>query len=122
MYAAGVNYSSNLFPPKLAATGQGVFAGIYIGLGPCIGSLLGGWLYESYGARIMYRVMASIIGVGALILIINFWNQLYYYASNLPSKFQKEEKTQETEMVELVEQEESLSDNTTKDTSFSVPE
>ena len=77
LYAAGVHYSSNLFPPHLSATGQGIFYGIYSGLGPTCGSILGGYLYYTYGARFMYRVMAGFVSIAVLIHVLNFHKELY---------------------------------------------
>lgn len=83
MYAAGIHYSSNLFPAHLSTTGQGIFNGIYAGLGPTCGSLMGGYLYYAYGARIMYRVMAAFVTVAALIHCLNFGKLLFMRAKLL---------------------------------------
>ena len=83
MYAAGINYSSNMFPPHLSATGQGIFNGLYGGLGPFTGSLVGGYIYEHYGARVMFRIMASLVSVGLLVLLVTFRANLSKKATHL---------------------------------------
>jgi MFS transporter, PPP family, 3-phenylpropionic acid transporter len=58
---AGVEYASQIAPPGLGATAQGIFGGVFTGLAAATGSLVGGLLLDSIGIRAMYQVAA--IGV-----------------------------------------------------------
>ena len=109
MYAAGIHYSSNLFPAKLSTTGQGIFNGIYAGLGPFCGGLLGGWLYDSYGPRTMFRILALFTSFGIILLICTYWKELYSKMSILFRNIYKvplnnDTTTEEIELEELDEQ------------------
>jgi MFS transporter, PPP family, 3-phenylpropionic acid transporter len=65
---AGVEYASQLAPPGMGATAQGLFGGVLNGLGIAIGALLGGVLMDAIGIRGMYRVA----GVSALLAVALF--------------------------------------------------
>jgi MFS family permease len=41
-------------PAKLSATAQGLLSGFYEGLGTVTGTLIGGFLYDSYGPKVMF--------------------------------------------------------------------
>ena len=68
----GVEYASRIAPPGLGATAQGVFGGVFNGLGYAFGSLVGGLLLDSVGVMGMYRWA----GVGVLLAVI-----IFYFAS-----------------------------------------
>ncbi|CAO3630056.1 unnamed protein product [Cunninghamella blakesleeana] len=54
LWGAGVVQADELAPPSLQATSQGILAAMYAGIGAGLGSLLGGVLYENFGAHIMF--------------------------------------------------------------------
>jgi len=76
MKAAGVHFSCKLLPPSLSATAQGLFGGVYSGIGPLTGSILGGWMYENLGPRRMFQYMAVLISLGLLLLVVTFWREM----------------------------------------------
>mmetsp|Transcript_4714 Transcript_4714/g.11739 ORF Transcript_4714/g.11739 Transcript_4714/m.11739 type:complete len:329 (-) Transcript_4714:8-994(-) len=69
MWAAGIHHTRELAPPALQATAQGVFTGMYSGLGSSIGCLLGGWTYETFGPRILFRSAGVIVSVCIVLYI-----------------------------------------------------
>merc|ERR1712130_613496 len=89
MYAAGIHYSSKLLPPELSATAQGLFGGVYNGIGPLTGSIVGGWLYESAGPRRMFQVMATFVTLGLVILCTTFRHEMWCNLSNLYTSLYK---------------------------------
>lgn len=64
LWVAGVSYASEVAPPGMGATAQGLFTGMTMGLGAALGALLGGALYDTLGPLVMLRVAASIVLVG----------------------------------------------------------
>lgn len=71
MWIAGVSYADQIAPTGLEATAQGLFSGVFLGIGTAAGAFLGGWLYEQVGLVSMFRIAAltSLIGVGILFLV-----------------------------------------------------
>jgi PPP family 3-phenylpropionic acid transporter len=55
MWAAGVAYASDIAPPGMGATAQGVFAGVGMGLRSALGAFIGGLLYDLWGPVAMFR-------------------------------------------------------------------
>jgi PPP family 3-phenylpropionic acid transporter len=55
LWIAGVAYVGQVAPPGLATTAQGIFSGLYFGLGGVLGAVAGGWLYEASGAAGLFR-------------------------------------------------------------------
>ena len=51
---SGVSYASEIAPPGMSATAQGLFSSVLMGLGASAGALLGGVLFESLGGAGMY--------------------------------------------------------------------
>jgi MFS transporter, PPP family, 3-phenylpropionic acid transporter len=66
LWVAGVSYANEVAPKGMGATAQGLFAGITMGLGSAAGALLGGTLYDSLGAIMMFRVAAGIVAMGLI--------------------------------------------------------
>jgi PPP family 3-phenylpropionic acid transporter len=71
MWIAGVSYADQIAPAGLEATAQGLFSGVFLGIGTAAGAFLGGWYYEQVGLVSMFRIAAltSLIGVGFLLLV-----------------------------------------------------
>ncbi|MCU0487325.1 MAG: MFS transporter [Anaerolineales bacterium] len=61
VWVAGVEYASQIAPRGLGATAQGMFGGVYSGLGFASGALLGGWLFDSLGMRLQFRLAALVV-------------------------------------------------------------
>jgi PPP family 3-phenylpropionic acid transporter len=67
LWVAGVSYADSTAPEGLKATAQGLFSGVLLGLGGIAGALIGGILFDSYGAVIMFRTAAAVALVGAVL-------------------------------------------------------
>lgn len=61
VWVAGVEYASQIAPRGLGATAQGMFGGVYSGLGFASGALLGGWLFDSLGVRPQFLLAALVV-------------------------------------------------------------
>jgi PPP family 3-phenylpropionic acid transporter len=61
VWVAGVEYASQIAPRGLGATAQGMFGGVYSGLGFASGALLGGWLFDSLGMRPQFLLAALVV-------------------------------------------------------------
>jgi hypothetical protein len=70
---AGVDFMSSLVPPGYEASGQGLLQ-VFTGTGSILGLLMGGWVEETLGPRIMYRIAATVVLIGSSI----FACSLYY--------------------------------------------
>lgn len=53
-YLSAVSYVSKIVPPELLATGQGLFYTFAGGVAGVTGSLIGGFILDGFGARVMY--------------------------------------------------------------------
>ncbi|XP_018328123.1 uncharacterized protein LOC108738985 isoform X2 [Agrilus planipennis] len=58
MYSTIVSYANKISPPGMSATTQGIVAGLDDGVGYSIGSLLGGFLYKTFGGRCSFSLFA----------------------------------------------------------------
>ena len=65
MWLAGVSYASQLAPPGLGATAQGLFNAVLNGLAFFTGSFLGGLMYDQTGGATMF-FWSGILGLVAL--------------------------------------------------------
>ena len=68
LWMAGVAYVSEIAPPGLETTSQGMLTGFVMGLGSTVGALLGGFLFQGYGFSTMYLGA----GIGIFLLMIGF--------------------------------------------------
>lgn len=66
-WVAGVAYAGRLAPPGLGATAQGLFTGIYLGLGAASGSFLGGLLFQSFGLPALFLAQGLVAGLASLL-------------------------------------------------------
>ncbi|KAL4428408.1 hypothetical protein ABPG75_002497 [Micractinium tetrahymenae] len=66
-WGAGCAYCQQLAPPGLEATSQGLFQGLYFGLGVAAGSTLGGQVYQRLGAQAVYLVACCVLAAGWLL-------------------------------------------------------
>ena len=66
MWLGGVHYVSHAFPKDLAASAMGSINASAFGLGPAIGTLVGGLCYEALGARLFFRYAAVGMGCSAV--------------------------------------------------------
>ncbi|XP_014671205.1 PREDICTED: major facilitator superfamily domain-containing protein 6-like [Priapulus caudatus] len=86
VYTTMVSYSNIIAPKGTAATMQGLVGGIFDGVGCGFGSLLGGFIYESYGGAVTFRCF----GVLALVSCILYWFANCFITST-ESKDEKDE-------------------------------
>lgn len=52
--------TNELAPPSLTTTAQGTLSAVYSGIGPAIGAGISGWLYEVFGAQVLYTGLAIV--------------------------------------------------------------
>jgi PPP family 3-phenylpropionic acid transporter len=69
LWIAGVAYVSEIAPPGLRNTSQGLLTGFVMGLGSMFGALVGGILYEQMG----FSHMFGLTGFGVLVLMVLFF-------------------------------------------------
>ncbi|KAI3651115.1 hypothetical protein MP228_004596 [Amoeboaphelidium protococcarum] len=55
-YGNAVQAAAALAPKEYQGTSQGIFSSIYCGLGPFVGSILGGYIYNSIGSGWMFLI------------------------------------------------------------------
>jgi PPP family 3-phenylpropionic acid transporter len=67
---SGVIYVAEAAPPGYAGLAQGTFRGINSGLGPIIGSAVGGALFQSSGGAFLYRLCA-LLAIAAIICTLS---------------------------------------------------
>jgi PPP family 3-phenylpropionic acid transporter len=67
---AGVSYADQIAPAGLGTTAQGLFSGVFMGVGSATGALLGGVLFDGLGGAGMFRALAGIVSAGLLIYLI----------------------------------------------------
>ena len=72
MWLASVEYGARIVPTHLQGTMQGLLGGIYNGLGDSFGSLVGGYIYNTYGPVWMYRHTGAIIFLWMIIFQVTF--------------------------------------------------
>lgn len=70
MWVAVVSNASEIAPPGLDATAQGLVSATMFGIGSATGALLGGVLYQDVGGAWMFRIMASIAFVSLILFFI----------------------------------------------------
>ncbi len=64
-----IHFFSTHFPKDLSATAFGVLHSTVFGIGPVVGNIIGGQLYEFLGPRKLYRFAA----LGMFIMLVLFW-------------------------------------------------
>ncbi|MCF6189185.1 MAG: MFS transporter [Cocleimonas sp.] len=66
-HAAAISLTHQLFPGRLHARGQALYAGISFGLGGAVGNLLSGYTWDSMGSTWTFLASALIALLGAII-------------------------------------------------------
>eukprot|EP01062_Namystynia_karyoxenos_P044114 TRINITY_DN32370_c0_g1_i1.p1 TRINITY_DN32370_c0_g1~~TRINITY_DN32370_c0_g1_i1.p1 ORF type:complete len:468 (+),score=99.95 TRINITY_DN32370_c0_g1_i1:88-1404(+) len=62
-WSAAVNEVHAVAPEGTETAAQGLLSGIAFGLGPFIGTLVGGWIYNELGPAVMFRCYAALLAV-----------------------------------------------------------
>lgn len=70
MWVAAVSYASEIAPPGLGATAQGMVSTILFGFGSATGAVLGGFLYQDLGGAWMFRSMAGIALLSLILFLV----------------------------------------------------
>ncbi|MFP4019973.1 MAG: MFS transporter [Halanaerobium sp.] len=66
-FAVGVDYVDRISGEKFRATGQNIYAGVFMGVSAISGSLIGGKLYQLAGGEIMYFFWALVSAAAGII-------------------------------------------------------
>ena len=66
-FAVGVDYVDQISGEKFRATGQNIYAGVFMGLSAISGSLIGGKIYQLFGGEIMYLFWSLISAAAGII-------------------------------------------------------
>jgi predicted MFS family arabinose efflux permease len=72
IWPAGVAYASRSVSPVFETTAQGVFSGVFGGIGSAAGALIGGVVYENFGANILFA------GSGGVMFLNLFFFLIFY--------------------------------------------
>ena len=70
IWLAGIAYLSEIAPPGLGNTAQGLFTGVVMGLGSSFGAFGGGFLYQGMGFSVMFLVMAGCVFVAGVSFLV----------------------------------------------------
>jgi len=65
-WTGAVNYAQDIAPRGLGASAQALFAASFLGLGGVVGALLGGMLFDQFGAQAMFQVGVGLTLAGLL--------------------------------------------------------
>lgn len=68
-HATAISLTHQLFPGKLHARGQALYAGISFGLGGALGNLISGYTWDSIGSTWTFLLSAFVALLGAIIAI-----------------------------------------------------
>lgn len=79
-FPACIDYLERVTPATMRSTGRALFASIAMGVGPTLGNLLAGAMYDSGGGQRAFTV-AGIVEFGAPLLMLAAW---YFIPKNLP--------------------------------------
>eukprot|EP00743_Colponemidia_sp_Colp-15_P008589 GILK01009347.1.p1 GENE.GILK01009347.1~~GILK01009347.1.p1 ORF type:complete len:428 (-),score=68.21 GILK01009347.1:52-1293(-) len=72
LWPAALSYVARLTPPGLAASAQGVFSAVFWGLGGCAGAVIGGYVKQLWGAKILFFGTAVAIFANLALLMLTF--------------------------------------------------
>lgn len=63
-------------PNHLRSTGQALLTSVCFGLGGAVGGTVGGWIFDSYGSLVLYRIMAIVTLVAAIWIFLSYRSSL----------------------------------------------
>jgi PPP family 3-phenylpropionic acid transporter len=67
---AAIRFMHGCVPHEMASSALGVLSGIYTGLGPILGSLLGGFLFSAFGPHEMWRIGSILATIGTILVAV----------------------------------------------------
>jgi PPP family 3-phenylpropionic acid transporter len=67
MWLSGINFFSGSFSAQLSNSAIGLLHASAFGVGPMIGNIVGGYMYDGLGPRMMFRASAAVMCVIAVI-------------------------------------------------------
>jgi PPP family 3-phenylpropionic acid transporter len=70
MWAAGVHYANEIAPRGLSASAQALYSAIFLGMGGIISAGLGGVIYSTWGASILFFI-AGLMAILSTLVFIN---------------------------------------------------
>lgn len=70
VWAAGVNYSSEIAPPGLGASAQSLFGAVLFALAGIVGAYSGGQIFQHWGPTVLFQGAAFLVLCGGLV----FWS------------------------------------------------
>lgn len=70
IWLAGIAYLTEIAPPDLGNTAQGLFTGVVMGLGSSLGAFGGGFLYQELDFSVMFLVMAGCVFLAGLSFLL----------------------------------------------------
>lgn len=70
----GVTYINSYAPEGLSTSAQAIFNAVSFGIGPFVGALLGGYVYDKLGITALFQVFTLVAFVG---LIVFLWSSKY---------------------------------------------
>lgn len=71
----GTILTAHLIPANMRASGQAIYAISWAGISGAIAGLIGGWMYQEFGAKTMYSITTVISLIGAFGLFI-LWQRI----------------------------------------------
>lgn len=98
IWPAGVAYASRSVAPEFETTAQGLFSGVFGGIGSAGGALMGGIVYELYGARILFAGTGGMMALNLLIFLITYQNPVKAFKKKI-EKDQEREKRRLSQFV-----------------------
>lgn len=69
-YLASLQYLYQLIPEELKSTGQTVFAAVFFGVAGIVGSIIAGWIFETYNGQVLYAAMTGMTLIGLVLVFI----------------------------------------------------
>ncbi|KAI8815747.1 major facilitator superfamily domain-containing protein [Fimicolochytrium jonesii] len=69
-WTASVAYAATVAPPGMEFLAQGILGAFYGGLGSGLGGLIGGFVYASFGSKILFFGCAGVTGVSLLVYVL----------------------------------------------------
>jgi len=70
LWVASTSIGFKIAPTHLKTTLQGIITGLHAGVGFGSGALVGGYIFEAYGAEILFQFGAIVVGTGLFCFLL----------------------------------------------------